>query len=89
MSEIIFVSGASGRVGQPLVKALIKEGATVRVHARRAEAAVSLKSLGAHVLTETWRSCRRVLLMGSRPCTTWPAVFVERGRKHLIASTEH
>ncbi len=49
MSEIIFVSGASGRVGQPLVKALIKEGATVRVHARRAEAAVSLKSLGAHV----------------------------------------
>ena len=49
MSETIFVSGASGRVGQPLVKALIKEGATVRVHARRAEAAESLKSLGAHV----------------------------------------
>lgn len=49
MSETIFVSGASGRVGQPLVKALIKEGATVRVHARRAEAAVSLKSMGAHV----------------------------------------
>ncbi|MFT5584743.1 MAG: nucleoside-diphosphate-sugar epimerase [Cognaticolwellia sp.] len=49
MSETIFVSGASGRVGQPLVKALIDTGATVRVHARRAEAAATLKSMGAQV----------------------------------------
>lgn len=49
MSETIFVTGASGRVGQPLVQALIAEGASVRVHARRAEAGSLLKGMGAEV----------------------------------------
>lgn len=49
MSETIFVTGASGRVGQPLVKALIAEGFQLRVHARRAEAGAALQAMGAQV----------------------------------------
>lgn len=49
MSETIFVSGASGRVGRPLVQALIDGGARVRVHARSASAGESLRAMGAEV----------------------------------------
>lgn len=49
MSETIFVSGASGRVGMPLVQTLCEAGVQLRVHARRPEAITALKGMGAQV----------------------------------------
>ncbi len=57
---MILVSGASGRVGQPLVAALLAAGHGVRVVTRRGVAASQLKAAGADVVLGDLQASRTV-----------------------------
>jgi len=46
MSETIFVTGATGRIGTPLVRKLVAEGLTIRCLVRSSAGEASIKALG-------------------------------------------
>jgi len=50
MSETIFVTGATGRIGTPLVKRLVEDGHTIRCLVRSSEGEAAVAALGAEAI---------------------------------------